>query len=138
MRLSWQLPPPAGKITSLPHTGPVTELTIETDPAELGLDKERLKRIDAHFARYVEDGRLAGSLLTIGRHGHLAHVARCGSRDVEAGLPVTDDTVWRIYSMTKPITSVAAMILYEEGRLPPPRPRSEFIPFLAGVRVYQG
>ena len=64
MRLSWQLPPRAGKITPLPHTGPVTELTIETDPAELGLDKERLKRIDAHFARYVDDGRLAGWLLT--------------------------------------------------------------------------
>ena len=117
MGLSWQLPPPAGKITSLPHTGPVTELTIETDPAELGLDKERLKRIDAHVARYVEDGRLAGWLLTVSRHGHLAHVARCGSRDLEAGLPVTDDTLWRIYSMTKPITSVAAMILYEEGKI---------------------
>jgi len=80
----------------MPHTVPVTELTIDTDPAELGLDKERLKRIDAHFARYVEDGRLAGWLLTVSRHGHLAHVARCGSRDLEAGLPVTDDTLWRI------------------------------------------
>src|SRR6185312_1537548 len=138
MRLSWQLPPPAGKITPLPHTGPVTELTIETDPAELGLDKERLKHIDAHFARYVEDGRLAGWLLTIGRHGHLAHVARCGSRDVEAGLPVTDDTLWRIYSMTKPITSVAAMILYEEGRLALTDPVSEFIPAFKDVRVYDG
>src|SRR6476659_4150751 len=138
MRLSWQLPPPAGKITSLPHTGPVTELTIETDPAELGLDKERLKRIDAHFARYVEDGRLAGWLLTVSRHGHLAHVARCGSRDREAGLPVTDDTLWRIYSMTKPITSVAAMILYEEGRIALTDPVSEFIPAFKDVRVYDG
>jgi CubicO group peptidase (beta-lactamase class C family) len=122
----------------VPHTDPVTELTIETDPAELGLDKERLKRIDAHFARYVEDGRLAGWLLTIGRHGHLAHVARCGSRDLEAGLPVTDDTLWRIYSMTKPITSVAAMILYEEGRLALTDPVSAFIPAFADVRVYDG
>jgi CubicO group peptidase (beta-lactamase class C family) len=120
------------------HTDPVTELTINTDPAELGLDKERLKRIDAHFARYVEDGRLAGWLLTIGRHGHLAHVARCGSRDLEAGLPVTDDTLWRIYSMTKPITSVAAMILYEEGRLALTDPVSEFIPAFKDVRVYDG
>src|SRR6184192_487773 len=136
MRLSWQLPPPAGKITSLPHTGPVTELTIETDPAELGLDKERLKRIDAHFARYVEDGRLAGWLLTIGRHGHLAHVARCGSRDVEAGLPVTDDTLWRIYSMTKPITSVAAMMLYEEGLLDLDDPVANWLPEFAAPSVY--
>ena len=122
----------------MPHTVPVTELTIDTDPAELGLDKDRLKRIDAHFARYVEDGRLAGWLLTIGRHGHLAHVARCGSRDLEAGLPVTDDTLWRIYSMTKPITSVAAMILYEEGRLALTDPVSAFIPAFEDVRVYDG
>ena len=120
------------------HTDPVSELTIEVDPAEAGLDKERLKRIDAHFARYVEDGRLPGWLLTIGRHGRLAHVARCGSRDLEAGLPVTDDTVWRIYSMTKPITSVAAMILYEEGRLALTDPVSAFIPAFEDVRVYDG
>jgi CubicO group peptidase (beta-lactamase class C family) len=114
------------------------ELTIAADPAEAGLDSERLKRIGAHFARYVEDGRLPGWLLTIGRHGRLAHVARCGSRDLEAGLPVTDDTVWRIYSMTKPITSVAAMILYEEGKLALTDPVSAFIPSFADVRVYQG
>ena len=129
------------KISPVAHTDLVSdanELTIAVDPAEAGLDKDRLKRIDAHFARYVEDGRLAGWLLTIGRHGRLAHVARCGSRDLEAGLPVTDDTVWRIYSMTKPITSVAAMILYEEGRLALTDPVSAFIPSFADVRVYQG
>src|ERR1700748_2513174 len=138
MRLSWQLPPPAGKITPLPHTGPVTDLTIELDPAKAGLNKDRLKRIDAHFARYVDDGRLAGWLLTISRHGRLAHVARCGSRDLEPGLPVTDDTLWRIYSMTKPITSVAAMILYEEGKIALTDPVSAFIPAFADVRVYDG
>ena len=116
----------------------MTDLTINTDPAELGLDQERLKRIDAHFARYVDDGRLAGWLLTISRHGRLAHVARCGSRDREAGLPVTDDTLWRIYSMTKPVTSVAAMILYEEGGLALTDPVSAFIPAFADVRIYDG
>ena len=95
----------------------MSELTIEVDAAEVGLDAERLKRIDAHFAGYVADGRLPGWLLTVRRHGRLAHVARCGSRDLEAELPVTDDTVWRIFSMTKPVTSVAAMMLYEEGAL---------------------
>ena len=75
----------------------MNELTIEVDAAEAGLDSERLKRVDAHFAGYVADGRLPGWLLTVRRHGRLAHVARCGSRDLEAGLPVTDDTVWRIY-----------------------------------------
>jgi CubicO group peptidase (beta-lactamase class C family) len=116
----------------------VKELTIEVDAAEAGLDPERLKRIDAHFAGFVADGRLPGWLLTIRRHGRLAHVARCGSRDLEAGLPVTDDTVWRIYSMTKPVTSVAAMILYEEGRLALTDPVSDFIPAFKDVRVYAG
>jgi CubicO group peptidase (beta-lactamase class C family) len=116
----------------------VNELTIEVDAAEAGLDSERLKRVDAHFAGYVADGRLPGWLLTVRRHGRLAHVARSGSRDLEAGLPVTDDTVWRIYSMTKPVTSVAAMMLYEEGRLALTDPVSAFIPAFADVRVYAG
>jgi CubicO group peptidase (beta-lactamase class C family) len=114
------------------------ELTVEVDPAEVGLDAERLERIDAHFAGYVADGRLPGWLLTVTRRGRLAHVARCGSRDLEAGLPVTDDTLWRIYSMTKPVTSVAAMILYEEGRLALTDPVSAFIPAFTDVRVYAG
>ena len=116
----------------------MSELTVEVDAAEVGLDSERLKRIDAHFAGYVADGRLAGWLLTVRRHGRLAHVARAGSRDLEAGLPVTDDTVWRIYSMTKPITSVAAMLLYEEGKLALTDPVSAFIPSFGDVRVYAG
>jgi CubicO group peptidase (beta-lactamase class C family) len=130
MRLSWQLTTRRGKITPVPHTGPVTDLTIELDPAEAGLDHDRLKRVDAHLARYVDDGRLAGWLLTISRHGRLAHVARCGSRDLEAGLPVTDDTLWRIYSMTKPVTSVAAMILLRGGRPGAHRPGQRLHPRL--------
>ena len=116
----------------------MSELTVEVDAAEAGLDAERLSRIDAHFARYVADGRLPGWLLTVRRGGHLAHVARCGSRDLEAGLPVTDDTLWRIYSMTKPITSVAAMILYEEGKLALTDPVSAFIPSFGETCVYAG
>ena len=116
----------------------MSELSIEVEPAEAGLDKERLERIDAHFARYVADGRLAGWLLTVSRHGQLAYVARAGSRDLEAGLPVTDDTLWRIYSMTKPITSVAAMLLYEEGKLGLNDPVSDYIPAFADMRVYDG
>ena len=116
----------------------MNELTVEVDAAEVGLDSERLKRIDAHLAGYVADGRLPGWLLAVRRHGRLAHVARCGSRDLEAGLPVTDDTVWRIYSMTKPITSVAAMMLYEEGRFALGDPVSEFIPSFGDVRVFAG
>jgi hypothetical protein len=83
---------------------PVSELKTEAEPAGLGLDPDRLRRLDRHFARYVDDGRLPGWLITVSRHGRLAYVTGYGSRDVEAGLPASTDTVWRIYSMTKPIT----------------------------------
>jgi CubicO group peptidase (beta-lactamase class C family) len=116
----------------------VTELKAEADPAEVGFAPERLRRIDKHFARYVDDGRLAGWLITVSRHGRLAHVSGYGSRDREAGLPVETDTLWRIYSMTKPITSVAAMMLYEEGAFGLTDPVSAFIPSFANVRVYTG
>jgi CubicO group peptidase (beta-lactamase class C family) len=113
-------------------------LRAEVDPAEVGLDPERLRRIDRHFARYVDDGRLPGWLVTVSRYGRLAHVSCYGSRDLEAGLPVEPDTVWRIYSMTKPVTSVAVMMLYEEGAFELTDPVSAFIPSFADVRVYTG
>jgi CubicO group peptidase (beta-lactamase class C family) len=113
-------------------------LQIEVDPAEVGLDPARLERIDRHFAGYVDRGRLPGWLISVSRHGKLAHVSTCGHRDVEAGLPVEPDTMWRIYSMTKPITSVAAMMLYEEGRFQLTDPVSRYIPAFADARVFAG
>jgi CubicO group peptidase (beta-lactamase class C family) len=113
-------------------------LKAEVDPAEVGLDGERLRRIDRHFARYVDDGRLPGWLVAVSRLGRLAHVSCYGSRDIEAALPVEPDTLWRIYSMTKPITSVAAMMLYEEGAFELSDPVSAFIPAFADARVYAG
>jgi CubicO group peptidase (beta-lactamase class C family) len=110
----------------------------EVDPAEVGFDPARLERITRHFARYVDTGRLPGWLITISRHGKLAHVATCGHRDVAAGLPVEPDTLWRIYSMTKPVTSVAAMMLYEEGRFQLTDPVSRFIPSFGDARVFTG
>ena len=114
----------------------MTELKADVDPAEVGFDPARLDRIDRHFRRYVDDGRLPGWLITVSRQGRLAHVSGYGSRDVESGLPVEADTLWRIYSMTKPITSVAAMMLYEEGAFELNDPVSAFIPSFADVRVY--
>ena len=74
----------------------MTELAPQADPAEAGLDKERLARVNRHFARYVDDGRLPGWLLTVSRYGRLVHVSRYGSADMEAGLPVETGTLWRI------------------------------------------
>jgi CubicO group peptidase (beta-lactamase class C family) len=116
----------------------MTELKTDTEPAEVGLDPDRLQRIGRHFARYVDDGRLPGWLITVSRYGRRAHVSAYGSRDVEAGLPAETDTVWRIYSMSKPVTSVAAMMLHEEGGFELTDPVSSFIPSFAAVRVYAG
>ncbi|MEU4222043.1 serine hydrolase domain-containing protein [Actinoplanes sp. NPDC026623] len=102
------------------------------------LDPRRLARIDDHLARYVDDGRLAGWQLAIGRRGQPAHLAAYGHRDREAGLPVAGDTLWRIFSMTKPIASVAAMTLWEEGAFELTDPVSRWIPSFADARVYAG
>jgi CubicO group peptidase (beta-lactamase class C family) len=109
---------------------------VETDPAELGFDAGRLERIGRHFERYVEDGRLPGFLVAVTRHGRVAYLAAAGMRDLEAGLPVEEETLWRIYSMTKPITSVAAMMLHEEGAFELSDPVASFIPSFADARVY--
>jgi CubicO group peptidase (beta-lactamase class C family) len=115
----------------------VAELKIELEPEEAGFDRGRLARIDKHFKRYVDDGLLAGWSLAVSRRGHVVHLVTYGDRDREAGLPVELDTVFRIYSMTKPITSVAAMMLYEEGAFELKDPVSRYIPSVADTRVYR-
>ena len=114
----------------------MAELEVEVEPIKAGFAPDRLERIDRHFARYVDDGRLAGWLLVVSRDGLAVHLASCGDRDREAGRPVEVDTLWRIYSMTKPITAVAAMMLYEEGAFELKDPVSRFIPSFADMRVY--
>ncbi len=116
----------------------MSELKVEVDPAEVGFAQDRLQRLDRNFARYVDEGLLKGWLLTVSRHGKLAYVASNGQRDAEAGLPVETDTLWRIYSMTKPITSVATMMLYEEGAFELTDPVSRYIPSFKDQRVFTG
>lgn len=111
--------------------------TIEVDADEVGFDPDRLARLDTHFRRYVDDGRLPGWLLLVSRAGSIAHLSTYGHRDVEASAPVEVDTIFRIYSMTKPITSVAAMMLYEEGAFELKDPIERFIPSFADTRVYR-
>ncbi|HEX8519820.1 MAG TPA: serine hydrolase domain-containing protein [Pseudonocardia sp.] len=112
-------------------------IEVDVDPAEVGFDADRLARIDRHYRRYVDDGLLPGWTVVVTRHGRVAHVGHHGHRDVEAGLPVTADTLWRIYSMTKPVTSVAAMMLYEQGELELTDPIARWIPAFRDVRVYR-
>ncbi|HEX2073323.1 MAG TPA: serine hydrolase domain-containing protein [Geodermatophilus sp.] len=113
-----------------------TSLKVDTDPTEVGFDPARLARIDRRLARWVDEGQLPGFLVTVARHGRLVHVGRHGHRDVERGLPVEEDTRWRIFSMTKPVTSVAAMMLYEEGAFQLTDPIARWLPEFAETRVY--
>ena len=112
-------------------------LATEVAPEEVGLDPGRLARLDAYLDGFVANGRHKGSLLVVTRGGRIAHVSHRGQRDAEAGLPVEPDTIWRIYSMTKPITSVAAMMLYEEGALSLFDSVAKFIPSFEDLRVYR-
>ncbi len=114
----------------------MAQLKVESGPDEVGFDPVRLQRVDQHFRRYVDDGLLAGWTIAITRRGKVAHLSHHGLADVEAGRPVADDTVWRYYSMTKPVTSVAAMMLYERGQLALTDPVARYIPAFADARVY--
>lgn len=115
----------------------MAELKVEVDPAEVGFDPQRLDRIAAHFRRYVDDGRLPGWTVAVARAGRVTYLEHYGQRDMEAGLPVEADTIFRIYSMTKPITSVAAMMLWEEGAFQLKDPVSKFVPAFADSRVWR-
>ena len=113
-------------------------MKTEIDPGAVGLDAARLDRLDRHFARYVDDGLLPGWLVAVSRHGQLAHVSTYGQRDLEAGLPVETDTIWRIYSMTKPITAVAALVLWEQGGFELNDLVSRYIPSFGATRAWRG
>jgi CubicO group peptidase (beta-lactamase class C family) len=110
----------------------------DAEPGEVGVDAGRLAGVGEFLRRYVDDGRLPGWSLLISRHGRVIDDSRYGRRDLEADLPIEADTLFRIYSMTKPITSVAAMMLYEQGGFALNDPVSRFIPAFADVRVYAG
>ncbi len=114
----------------------MTSLEIRVDPKSLGFDPARLERISTHFNRYVSDRRLSGWMATVARGGELAWFATGGHRDRERGLEVSDDAIWRIYSMTKPLTSIAVMMLYEEGKFDLNDDAGKWIDALKEPRVY--
>jgi CubicO group peptidase (beta-lactamase class C family) len=107
----------------------------ESRPDRVGLDPDRLERIAEQMNQAVADGTMVGGLGMIARNGRVAYSDTWGLRDREAGLPMTEDTIFRIYSMSKPITGVALMILYEEGRFFLNDPVAKYIPELADLEV---
>jgi CubicO group peptidase (beta-lactamase class C family) len=106
-------------------------------PESAGMSKAALERIDAHLKhRYIEAGRFPGTQLVIYRRGKVVHSSVQGYADLERKVPVKDDTIFRIYSMTKPITSVAFMMLFEEGRVALDEPVAKYIPEWKDLGVF--
>ena len=102
-----------------------------------GLDADRLERITDHIDRnYIGPAKIAGCQIAVARHGHIAYNKTFGMMDIERNRPTRDDTIYRIYSMTKPITSVALMTLYEQGYFQLNDPVSRYVPSWKNHRVW--
>jgi CubicO group peptidase (beta-lactamase class C family) len=110
---------------------------MELAPEQAGLSPERLERITTHLnTSYIEPGKIAGCQVLVARHGHAAYFRSLGEMDRERHTPMADDTIFRIYSMTKPITSVALMTLYEQGHFQLNDPVYKVIPEWRDHRVW--
>jgi CubicO group peptidase (beta-lactamase class C family) len=105
-------------------------------PEELGFSPDRLERIHTVMQRYVDQRTLAGMVTLVARHGSVIHFEKFGMQDIEANKPMELDTIFRIYSMTKPITSVALMMLFEHGLVRLTDPVTKFMPGFKKVKVF--
>lgn len=109
-----------------------------TDPADVGMSAARLERVAPAMQEFVDRGVVRGISTLVARRGQVVHRSLHGQRDAEAGLAMTDDTLYRIYSMTKPIVSTALMLLHETGRFQLDQPVAAYLPGFAAPRVLQG
>ncbi len=107
-------------------------------PNDRGVEATRLRLLSRWMHDQVETGRLPGLAVQVMRQGACLFSEQVGWQDVETEVPVRPDALWRIYSMTKPITSVAALMLYEEGAFQLDQPVADFLPALGDLRVWQG
>jgi len=110
----------------------------QTKPESLGFSSERLERLHTAMQQEVDQKRLAGLVTILARHGKVVEERTYGKKDIASGAPMTKDTIFRIYSMSKPVTGVAMMILYEEGKWHPTDPISKYIPEFAHLKVFKG
>jgi len=113
-----------------------TGITAIVKPEDVGLSSLRLDRIRAHLQRYIDAGKMAGTLTLVARRGHIAYFEPQGHLALDRVHPMQHDTIFRIYSMTKPITSVALMMLYERGLFQLDDPVYAFIPSWRHLQVY--
>lgn len=110
-------------------------MTMTTNSSALGFSAERLTRIDNLITRYIDSGKLAGAVTCVTRRGHTAHLNALGYQNLENKTPMALDSIFRIYSMTKPIASVALMMLYEESLFNLTDEVSQYIPAFKDVKV---
>ncbi len=125
---------PAHAGHAISTSGP-RDLSVKVTPEEVGFDSARLKLFDDYMANAVSTGRVAGMTTFLARHGKVVSFKTYGMTNLEAGTPVKEDTIFRIYSMTKPITGVAMMILFEQGKWRLDDPVTRYIPEFKNLRV---
>ncbi|PCI80585.1 MAG: serine hydrolase [SAR86 cluster bacterium] len=124
-------------ITSSNSIGAESPLPLVA-PEEVGMDSERLNRVTTAMQDLVDQGLLAGAVTMAARDNKVMHFESVGYRDIEAQSPMTNDTLFRIYSMSKPVTGVALMALYEEGKFKLSDPVEQYIPEMKDLQVYTG
>ncbi len=127
----------AQKAPAPPATRRSLDMTV-VKPETVGFSSERLERLHALMQQTVDKKEIAGMVTILARHGKVVDYRAYGLRDMAAGAPMTRDTIFRDYSMTKPVTGVAMMILYEQGKWLPSDPISKYIPEFAHLKVYNG
>ncbi|MBN2321119.1 MAG: beta-lactamase family protein [Acidobacteria bacterium] len=108
------------------------------EPVDVGLSSERLARLDRAMQAYIDQEKLAGIVVLVARHGSIVHHKAFGMADIESGKKMKTDHLVRMYSMTKPITSAALLMLYEEGKFQLTDPLEKYIPAFRGVKVFAG
>jgi len=107
-------------------------------PEQVGMSSQRLESLTDGMKAVVDSGRLSGVVTLVARHGKVVHLQATGKRDIAANAPMQTDSIFRIYSMTKPVAGVAMMMLFEQGKWQLNDPVAKFIPEFANLKVYSG
>ena len=128
----------AGLSLGLLLAGATLPAEAESGAVIAGMSSERLERLDEHFHRYVDDGLISGVVTYIVRRGQVVHQDAYGLADTATRRPMSQDTYFYLYSMTKPVTSVALLMLYEEGKFQLDEPIAKYLPELANLKLYVG
>ena len=118
--------------------GAALPISAQAQSVVAGMSAERLERLDEHFHRYVDEGLISGVVTHIVRRGQLVHEDAYGLADIAARRPMSRDSYFYLYSMTKPVTSVALLILYEEGKFQLDDPLADYLPEMANLKLYVG